>query len=147
MFKFRKALTITVLAVAGLCFTGSVAFAASPAATDTAQVLADNTAAAADGAAYGGKSKGDNHFTAIAYLALAAGLGLGLAVIGGAIGQGRAAAAALDGIARNPGASGKIFTPMILGLALIESLVIYSLVVSIMLNGHLSKIVEKALGG
>ena len=44
-----------------------------------------------------------------------------------------AAAAALDGIARNPGASDKIFTPMILGLALIESLVIYSLLISFLL--------------
>ncbi|MCA9603660.1 MAG: ATP synthase F0 subunit C, partial [Myxococcales bacterium] len=46
---------------------------------------------------------------------------------GGALGQGRAAAAALEGIARNPNASDKLFTPMILGLALIESLVIYAL--------------------
>lgn len=67
------------------------------------------------------------------YIALAAGLGIGIAAFGGALGQGRAAAAALDGIARNPGAAGKLFTPMILGLALIESLVIYSLVISILL--------------
>ena len=67
------------------------------------------------------------------YVALAAGLGLGVAALGGALGQGRAAAAALDGIARNPGAADKLFTPMILGLALIESLVIYSLVISILL--------------
>jgi F-type H+-transporting ATPase subunit c len=64
---------------------------------------------------------------------LAAGLGIGIAAFGGALGQGKAAAAALDGIARNPNASGKLFTPMILGLALIESLVIYALVVSIIL--------------
>jgi F-type H+-transporting ATPase subunit c len=64
---------------------------------------------------------------------MAAGLAIGLAAFGGSLGQGRAAAAALEGIARNPNASGKIFTPMILGLALIESLVIYALVVSIML--------------
>ena len=67
------------------------------------------------------------------WVALAAGLGLGIAAFGGALGQGRAAAAALDGIARNPGAAGQLFTPMILGLALIESLVIYSLVISILL--------------
>jgi F-type H+-transporting ATPase subunit c len=66
-------------------------------------------------------------------IGLAAGLGIGIAAFGGALGQGRAAAAALDGIARNPGASDKIFTPMILGLALIESLVIYSLIISILL--------------
>ena len=67
---------------------------------------------------------GDNAFTQGSYIALAAGLGLGIAAFGGALAQGRTAAAALEGIARNPGASDKIFTPMILGLALIESLVI-----------------------
>lgn len=64
---------------------------------------------------------------------VAAGLGIAVAAFGGALGQGRAAAAALEGIARNPNASGKIFVPMILGLALIESLVIYALVVSLMM--------------
>ncbi len=71
------------------------------------------------------------------WIALAAGLGIGIAAFGGGMGQGRAAASALDGIARNPGASGKIMTPMILGLALIESLVIYALVISFMLLGKI----------
>lgn len=71
------------------------------------------------------------------WIALAAGLGIGIAAFGGGMGQGRAAAAALDGIARNPGASGKIMTPMILGLALIESLVIYALVIAFMLLGKI----------
>jgi F-type H+-transporting ATPase subunit c len=66
---------------------------------------------------------------------VAAGLGMALAAFGGALGQGKAAAAALEGIARNPSASDKLFTPMILGLALIESLVIYSLVISFMVLG------------
>ena len=65
--------------------------------------------------------------------ALAAGLAIGVAAFGGGLGQGRAAAAALEGIARNPNASGKMFTPMILGLALIESLVIYALVIAFIL--------------
>jgi F-type H+-transporting ATPase subunit c len=73
-------------------------------------------------------------------IALGAGLGIGIAALGGALAQGRAAAAALDGIARNPGASGKIFTPMILGLALIESLVIYALIIAIMLAGKIPTI-------
>ncbi len=60
---------------------------------------------------------------------LAAGLAIGLAAFGGSLGQGKAAAAALEGIARNPNAAGEIRTPMILGLALIESLVIYALVI------------------
>ncbi len=71
------------------------------------------------------------------WVALAAGLGIAIAAFGGALGQGRTASSALDGIARNPGASGKIFTPMILGLALIESLVIYSLIISILLMGKI----------
>jgi F-type H+-transporting ATPase subunit c len=66
-------------------------------------------------------------------IAIAAGFGIAIAAFGGALGQSRGVAAALDGIARNPGASGKITTPMILGLALIESLVIYAFVVSLML--------------
>jgi F-type H+-transporting ATPase subunit c len=68
-----------------------------------------------------------------AMIALASGLGIGIAAFGGGLGQGRAVASALDGIARNPGAAGKILTPMIIGLAMIESLVIYSLVVSLLL--------------
>lgn len=51
----------------------------------------------------------------------------------GALGQAKAASSALEGIARNPGAADKMFTPMLLALALIESLVIYGLVISIML--------------
>jgi F-type H+-transporting ATPase subunit c len=66
-------------------------------------------------------------------VALAAGLGIAIAAFGGAIGQGLGIASALHGIARNPGASGKIVTPMIIGLAMVESLVIYSLVVSLLL--------------
>lgn len=52
-------------------------------------------------------------------------LGLGVAAAGGALGQGRAAADALAGMARNPGASGKIQTGLLLGLAFMESLVIF----------------------
>ena len=71
------------------------------------------------------------------WIGIAAGLAIGLAAIGGALGQGKTAAAALDGIARNPAAQGKIFTPMIVGLALIESLVIYALVIAILLQGKI----------
>lgn len=66
-------------------------------------------------------------------LAIGAGIGLGLAAFGGGLGQGRTAAAALEGIARNPGASDKMFVPMIIGLALIESLVIYTFLIAIFL--------------
>lgn len=67
------------------------------------------------------------------YLALAAGFAIAIAAAGGAIGQSRGLAAALEGIARNPGASGKLVTPMIIGLAMIESLVIYALVIALMI--------------
>ena len=77
----------------------------------------------------------DNEFTMKGMIALGAGLGIGIAAFGGAIGQGYAAAAALEGIARNPQAAGKLFTPLILGLALIESLVIYALIITFLLQG------------
>jgi F-type H+-transporting ATPase subunit c len=67
-----------------------------------------------------------NAFDAQAMAALGAGIAMGLAVLGGGMGQGRAAAAALEGISRNPGAAARIQTPMILGLALIESLVLFA---------------------
>jgi len=66
-------------------------------------------------------------------IALGAGFGISIAAFGGALSQSRGLTSALDGIARNPGASGKIVTPMIIGLAMIESLVIYSLLVSLLL--------------
>jgi F-type H+-transporting ATPase subunit c len=66
-------------------------------------------------------------------IALGAGLGIAIAAFGGALGQARGLAAALDGMARNPAASGKMFGPMIIGLAMIESLVIYAFVISIIM--------------
>ena len=68
-------------------------------------------------------------------IAIAAGLAIGLAAFGGALGQGKAAAAALEGLGRNPQAN--LQTPLILGLALIESLVIYALVIAFMLQGKI----------
>jgi len=61
--------------------------------------------------------------------AIAAGVGFAIAVVGGALGQSRIGAAACEGAARNPGAAPKIQTMMILGLALIESLVLFALLV------------------
>lgn len=52
------------------------------------------------------------------------GLAMGLAVLGGGIGQGKAISAALESVGRNPAASGKVFTFMIIGLVLVESLVL-----------------------
>lgn len=63
-------------------------------------------------------------------VAIGAAIAIGLAVYGGTSAQGKAAAAALDGMARNPAASDKLFTPLILSLALIESLVILAFLVA-----------------
>lgn len=105
----RKALITAFLTFITVCLFGGIAVAA-------------------DGAP-------DNQFTQGAYIALGATLGLGLAATGGALAQGRTAAAALEGISRNPGAADKLFTPMILALALIESLVIYALVIAFVYSG------------
>ena len=70
-------------------------------------------------------------------LALATGLGLPIAVIGAGIGQGIAIYSALQGMARQPEAAGTIQTAMIIGLALIESLVIYALLMFFILQGKL----------
>jgi F-type H+-transporting ATPase subunit c len=59
---------------------------------------------------------------------------LGIAAAAGAIGQSRAIVAACEGIARNPGAAGAIRLSMIIGLALIESLVIYALIIAFMIR-------------
>lgn len=72
-----------------------------------------------------------------AAIAIGMALAIGLAALGGGLGQGKAAAAALEGICRNPSASQKVFTPMLLGLAFIESLVIFALVIAFMLNGSM----------
>ena len=61
---------------------------------------------------------------------------LGIAAAAGAIGQSRAIAAAVEGIARNPSAAGPIRLAMIIGLALIESLVIYALIIAYLLMGQ-----------
>src|SRR5262245_55276423 len=65
-----------------------------------------------------------------AYASLGAGLCIAIAAFGGALGQGKATTAALEGIARNPAAQPKMFVTMIIGLALIESLVLYAFVIA-----------------
>ena len=60
---------------------------------------------------------------------------LGLAVFGGAAAQGRATAAAADGMSRNPGAAKDIRGMTLLGLVLIESLVLYALLICFLIYG------------
>jgi F-type H+-transporting ATPase subunit c len=98
-------------------------------ATSAVATLFASTAFAQGGGA------ASNTFDAQAMAALGAGIAIGLAVLGGGMAQGRAAAAALEGISRNPGATPRIITPLILGLALIESLVLFALVIAYFLQG------------
>ena len=88
----------------------------------SATAFAQGTAAAAEVGA-------DNAFTLGKWAKLAAGIGFAIAAGLGALGQSRVAASAAEGAARNPGASGRIQILMIIGLAFIETLVIFTLVI------------------
>jgi F-type H+-transporting ATPase subunit c len=74
-------------------------------------------------------SAADNDFSVNKFKAIAAGFGFAIAAALAAIGQSRVAAAAAEGVARNPGAGARIQTMMILGLVFIETLVLFTLVV------------------
>ena len=69
--------------------------------------------------------------------ALGAGAAVGFAGLGCGIGQGIAAGGTTSGIARNPGAAGSIQTPMIIGLAFIESLALFAFVIAFLVQGNL----------
>ncbi len=62
--------------------------------------------------------------------AVAKGFAVGIAALGCALGQGKIVSAALEGIARNPGAKDQIFTPMLLGVVFVETLLIFTLFAS-----------------
>jgi F-type H+-transporting ATPase subunit c len=64
---------------------------------------------------------------------IAAGFGMAIGSFGTGLGQGLAIKSAVEGVARNPGASGKILTTMMIGLAMIESLAIYVFVVAMII--------------
>jgi F-type H+-transporting ATPase subunit c len=72
-----------------------------------------------------------------AMLAWALPMGVGLAAVGSGLGLGRAVGSAMEAIGRQPEASGKIQTAMIIGAALIEALTIYALVVFFILSGKI----------
>lgn len=93
-------------------------------------VLALSTVALAAEAPGGEKSMGLSFFV---WSAVAAGFGIAIAAFGCGIGQGMAVRGAVEGIARNPDASGKVTVTMLIGLAMIESLSIYALVVALIL--------------
>lgn len=80
-----------------------------------------------------------------AWCMIAAGFGMAIGSFGTGLGQGLAIKAAVEGVARNPGASGKILTTMMIGLAMIESLAIYVFVVAMIIlfaNPFTEKVIE-----
>ncbi len=103
----KKIVSIMLLTLA-VVLIASAAFAAAEAAPEAAKATTGLTAVVA------------------ALFAIA------IAAFGGSIGMGLSISRAVEGIARNPEASGKIMTTMIIGLALIESLAIYTLVIIFM---------------
>jgi F-type H+-transporting ATPase subunit c len=77
-----------------------------------------------------------------AALAIAVGLGLPIAVLSAALGQGKVGAAALEGMARQPEAAGRIQLAMMIALGFIESLVIYALLMFFLLSPKLPETAE-----
>jgi len=109
----KKALSVLLLSLALICLLAPLCFAEEAAAAATT-----------------GKTSNIFYY---ALAALGSGLGMGLAALGTGIGMGTGLGGACEGVARNPGASGKITTTLIIGLAMIESLAIYALVVVLIL--------------
>jgi F-type H+-transporting ATPase subunit c len=108
-------------------------FAALPAFAEDAAGAATMSAAGMD-------------LTFLGLAALGAGLAIGLAAFGAASGQGKAAASALEGIARNPSASGSMFLPLILSLVFMEALGILAFLIAFFLNGNIQNVLGKVFG-
>lgn len=70
-------------------------------------------------------------------IAVAANIGIGIAAFGSALAQGRMGASAMESIGRNPNSAGQIFVPMIIGLAFIEALTLYALVIAFFLQAKI----------
>src|SRR5437763_15534449 len=93
-------------------------------------------AAAAMAQAGGAAGAGDNAFTVNAAKAIGAGIGFGIAAGFAGIGQGLVGRGATEGVARNPGAASTVQTIMIIALALIESLVLFALLIAFVVVGR-----------
>jgi F-type H+-transporting ATPase subunit c len=102
----KKSVSVILLSLSLVCVLAPLALAAEGAAVTDAQ--------------YGYYSMA----------VIGAGIAVGVAAVGAGLGQGIATGKAVEGIARNPGASGQIMTPLIVGLAMMESLTIYGFVIA-----------------
>jgi F-type H+-transporting ATPase subunit c len=76
---------------------------------------------------------GEGMIGVIQYTVLGAGLAIGLGAIGSGVGMGHAIGGTVEGMSRNPEVGGRLLTTMIIGLAMIESLTIYALVIALIL--------------
>jgi len=79
------------------------------------------------------KAAGGGNATFFTYVAVSAAFAMALATVGTGLAQGYAVKAAVESIARNPSASGKVLSALLIGLAMIESLAIYTLVIALIL--------------
>ena len=129
----KKYMALIAVALFALLAIAVFAAATVPANAETqaeeqaiVMVTDDQTAPAAETA----EDSADN---SVSGKAIAAGVAIGLAALGGAIGMGIAIAKASEGISRQPEATGNIRSSLMLGLVFIETVVIYALIVSILL--------------
>ncbi len=103
----KKSLSVTLLSIIMLFFLAPLALAAEEVAHIT-----------------------DAQYGYYSLAVIGAGIAVGIAAVGSGLGQGIATGKAVEGIARNPGAAGKILTPLVIGLAMMESLTIYGFVIA-----------------
>lgn len=115
----RMSVCAMIIVLFTLCIGAFTAFA------DT-----DDTAAAAQTSTVETAETTEDSSTG--FKAVAAGIAIGLASLGGAIGMGMGIAKSSEGIARQPEAEGKIRTNLMLGLVFIETAIIYALIISIL---------------
>lgn len=108
MNRIKKYLTVSFVTTVGMLGVSSVAFAEEAAST-------------------GGSTAG--------IIALSSALAIAISAFGAALGQGQAVAKAMESIGRNPNSADRIQTPMIIGLALMEALAIYGLIIAFILSG------------
>ncbi len=85
-------------------------------------------------------AQGGGASSAAGSVALAAAICMGAGTVGGALSQARTASAALEGIARNPQSAPRVQTPMIIALAMTESLVLFALVIAFFLQGKVPNV-------
>jgi F-type H+-transporting ATPase subunit c len=100
-------------------------------------ILASPIMAMAQQGAVAAASAGSGAGLRAGLIALAANIGIGIAAAGSALGQGRMAASAMESIGRNPNSAGQIFVPMLIGLAFIEALTLYALVIAFFLQAKI----------